>query len=319
MNKKYIVLYYNDFYFKDILFKKLIEYYMENKLFHIVLITHKYINSSILQYNSLNEVFKNLSGTFIIINKCMYIDNLNEFLTLNKNTSLLKNGKVIGKVIINEKEIFTKYNIKCFSFHIKNNQSRYSLTNILKIKTNKQHLKNGVNIIDIDSVYISKNSVIGKNTTIFPNTIILDSIVKENCNIGPFATIKKNSTIGNNVRIGNFVEIKNSYINDSTKIAHHSYVGDTYIDSYVNIGCGVVTCNYNGKEKNKIYIGKRAFIGSNVNLIAPLNIGSDTYIASGSTIYNDLESFDFAIARSYQVNKKGYSKKYPYYLNFYSD
>ena len=84
------------------------------------------------------------------------------------------------------------------------------------------------------------------------------------------------------------------------------------------MGCGVITCNYDGFNKHQVIIIDRSFIGSNVNLIAPVIIGSDTYIASGSTVYNDVDNFDFVIARSYQVNKKGYSIKYPYYRKFFS-
>ena len=176
-------------------------------------------------------------------------------------------------------------------------------------KINKKLIKSGVNIVDINSTYITKDSFVDKNTTIYPNTYIVNSKIGNNCTVGPFAHIKKNSIIFGDCKIGNFVEIKNSTIGHNTKISHHAYIGDSKIGSFVNIGCGVITCNYDGLNKNQVIVNDRSFIGSNVNLIAPVTIGTDTYIASGSTVYNDADNFDFVIARSYQVNKKGYSTK----------
>ena len=131
--------------------------------------------------------------------------------------------------------------------------------------------------------------------------------------MGPFATIKKDSIVGKNCRIGNFVEIKKSKIGDNTKIAHLTYVGDASIGCDCNIGCGVVFCNYDGHLKRNSIVGNKVFIGSNVNIIAPVNIGDEAYVAAGSTINKNVENNQFAIARSFQTNKENF--KNPYLIN----
>ena len=177
-----------------------------------------------------------------------------------------------------------------------------------------------------ENVFILGNSVIKKNTIIYPGTTILNSIIEENCiiksshiencvikkncSIGPFAHIKQNSLIFENCRIGNFVEIKNSSIGKHTKIAHLSYVGDAQIGDFVNIGCGVVCCNYNGKTKSKTVIGNHSFIGSNCNLIAPINIAENTFIAAGTTLTKNTTKNDFVIGRSKEVIKPNLAQKY---------
>ena len=109
--------------------------------------------------------------------------------------------------------------------------------------------------------------------------------------------------IGNNVKIGNFVEIKNAKIGDRTKVPHFIYLGDTEIGCDSNVGCGTITCNYDGKNKNHTKIGDRAFIGSNVNLVAPVTLGDDVLIAAGSTITEDVPDGKMGIARQRQTNK----------------
>lgn len=167
--------------------------------------------------------------------------------------------------------------------------------------------------------HISKGCIIGPNTeindsNILENTSIKHSLVNQskvgkNTTIGPFAQLRNNSIVGNNVRIGNFVEIKNSIIGDNTKIAHLTYVGDTTCGKNVNFGCGVVTVNYDGKVKNKTIIEDNVFIGCNVNLIAPLTIKENSYIAAGSTITNDVPAKSLSIARTRQINKEDYLPK----------
>ena len=109
--------------------------------------------------------------------------------------------------------------------------------------------------------------------------------------------------IGKNSRIGNFVEIKNSIIGQGSKIAHHAYIGDTEIGQDVNIGAGVIVCNYDGEKKHKTIIQDGAFIGSNVNLIAPVTIEARAFVAAGSTINKDVPSGMLGIARARQENK----------------
>ena len=160
---------------------------------------------------------------------------------------------------------------------------------------------------------IKDNSIIINSTvgaSIISNSVIEDSTIGDNVTIGPYAHIRLNSNIGNNCRIGNYVEIKNSLLGDSTKCAHLTYIGDANVGSNCNFGCGTVTVNYDGINKNKTIIGNNVFIGCNANLIAPIEIKDNAFIAAGSTITDNLDIDDFAIARARQVTKKGYSKKY---------
>lgn len=139
---------------------------------------------------------------------------------------------------------------------------------------------------------------------------IEDCEIGEGCMVGPFATLKKHSIIGSNCRVGNFVEIKKSLIGNNTKIAHLAYVGDAIIGDDCNVGCGVVFCNYNGAEKRCSTVGDRVFIGSNVNVVAPVKIEDETYIAAGSTIVKDVLKNQFAIARENQTNKNNFNNPY---------
>lgn len=168
----------------------------------------------------------------------------------------------------------------------------------------------------IENNSIIENSHIGCGVEIL-SSHISNSKIGECCTIGPFANIKKQSIVGKNCRIGNFVEVKNSMIGDGSKIAHLAYVGDAEIGQNCNIGCGVVFCNYNGKIKQRSVLGDKVFIGCNVNIIAPVKIESETYIAAGSTITMDVENGQFAIARSRQINKNNFNN--PYMENFKND
>ena len=124
------------------------------------------------------------------------------------------------------------------------------------------------------------------------------------------ANIHDNAIVGENCRIGNFVEIKNSVIGANTKMAHLAYIGDAQIGKNCNISCGVIFCNYNGKSKQRSYDGDNVFVGSNANLIAPVVISDNAYIAAGSTINKDVENGDLAIARARQENKKNFKNPY---------
>ena len=178
------------------------------------------------------------------------------------------------------------------------------LTRVLRMRINAEHMKNGVTIESSDATYIHDNVTIGVDTVIHPNTTIKSGVViGKNCEIGPNAYIREGCVIGDNVRIGSFVELKKVKVGDRTKIPHLSYLGDTEIGSDGNVGCGTITCNYDGVNKNKTIIGDRAFIGSNVNLVAPVTLGDDVLIAAGSTITDDVPSNNMGIARERQVNK----------------
>ncbi len=159
---------------------------------------------------------------------------------------------------------------------------------------------------DIGDNTVIENSILNEGVKVL-SSYVLDSEIGERTTIGPFANVKNKSHIGGDCRIGNFVEIKNSKIGNKTKIAHLTYVGDAEIGEGCNLGCGVIFCNYNGKIKQQIIVGNEVFIGSNVNLIAPLKIDDGAYIAAGSTINKNVEKNNFAIARSYQTNKENFN------------
>ncbi|MBU5425493.1 bifunctional UDP-N-acetylglucosamine diphosphorylase/glucosamine-1-phosphate N-acetyltransferase GlmU [Tissierella pigra] len=214
---------------------------------------------------------------------------------------------------------------------------------IMKDRINERHMENGVTIIDPSNTYIEDTVKIGRDTIIYPgvslegsteigedciirnnsrivNSIISsnviiesstieDSQVGENTHIGPFAHLRPNSNIGENVKIGNFVEVKNSVIKDNTKAGHLAYIGDADVGHDVNIGCGVIFVNYNGKEKFRTTVGDNSFIGSNSNLVAPVKVEARGYVAAGSTIVEEVPEGALSIARAAQVNKIGWVEK----------
>ena len=178
--------------------------------------------------------------------------------------------------------------------------------------------KAGVKFVDIETVYLSKDTKFGKNVTIEPyvviglnvvigNNVIIKSfshiekaVIKNNIEIGPFARIRPESTIDDNSKIGNFVEVKKSYIGKNSKINHLSYVGDTKIGKKVNLGAGTITCNYDGKKKSKTIIEDNVFVGSNTSLVAPIKIGSNSIIGAGSAITKNVGSNKLALTRANQ-------------------
>lgn len=214
---------------------------------------------------------------------------------------------------------------------------------IMKKRINEYHMINGVTITDPENTYIGKDveiapdtiiypgcmlegkTKIGKSCIIGPNTrmtscdihdcvtiqssTLIEAQVKSFTTVGPYAYLRPNSKIGEHVRIGDFVEVKNSTIDDGTKVSHLTYVGDSDVGKCVNFGCGTVTVNYDGKVKNRCKIGDGAFIGCNTNLVAPVEIAPRAYTAAGSTITKNVPEDSLAIARARQDNKEGWRKK----------
>ena len=184
------------------------------------------------------------------------------------------------------------------------------LTKVLKLRINQEHMKNGVTIEDIDNTYIYDDVEIGTDTVIHPNTTIKsDVIIGKDCEIGPNSYIREGCRLSNKVKIGSFVEIKKAIIGEGTKVPHLSYMGDCEIGAGTNIGCGTITCNYDGFNKSKTIIGSHSFIGSNVNLVAPVTLGDNSFVAAGSTITDDVPKYALAIARQRQTNKENWNKK----------
>ena len=184
------------------------------------------------------------------------------------------------------------------------------LTKVLQMRINTELMKHGVTIEDTNTTYIYDDVEIGMDTVIHPNTTIKSGvIIGEDCEIGPNSYIREGCKLANKVKIGSFVEIKKAIIGEGTKVPHLSYMGDCEIGEKCNIGCGTITCNYDGFNKSKTIIGNHSFIGSNTNLVAPVTLGDNTFIAAGSTITDDVPEYALAIARERQTNKENWNKK----------
>ncbi|PLR78939.1 bifunctional UDP-N-acetylglucosamine diphosphorylase/glucosamine-1-phosphate N-acetyltransferase GlmU [Bacillus sp. V3-13] len=214
---------------------------------------------------------------------------------------------------------------------------------LMKLRINEAHMRKGVTLIDPLNTYIGPDVIIGQDTVIYPGTMLSgktvigaenklgpgteikdcqigdhtvirqsvahDSVIGSHVNIGPFAHIRPQSDIHDEVKIGNFVEIKKSVFGKASKASHLSYIGDAEVGSDVNIGCGSITVNYDGKNKFLTKIEDGVFIGCNSNLVAPLTVGKGAYVAAGSTITEDVPAEALSIARARQVNKENYVQK----------
>jgi bifunctional UDP-N-acetylglucosamine pyrophosphorylase/glucosamine-1-phosphate N-acetyltransferase len=227
---------------------------------------------------------------------------------------------------------------------INNREELHEIADILRRRVVSKWMKKGVTFIDPDTsmvhvsvsigndtiiypnTYLEGNTKIGKNCVIYPGSRIYDStlgdgvVIKDSslieeskigkgALIGPFAHLRPNSVIGRGAKIGNFVEIKKSTVGDGSKASHLSYLGDAEIGSNVNIGAGTITCNYNGKNKFKTMIESGVFIGSDSQLVAPVTIGKDAYVAAGATITKNVPPGALAISRAKQKNMKNWIKR----------
>ena len=213
----------------------------------------------------------------------------------------------------------------------------------MKHRINKKHMENGVTIIDSNTTYISPEVTIGMDSIIFPNTMLeghtsigencmvgpnckitnteikdnvkfeysvcTDSKIGNNTAVGPFAYLRPNSVVGENCKIGDFVEVKNSEIGNNTKVSHLTYIGDSDVGNNINVGCGTVTVNYDGKRKDRTVIEDDAFIGCNANLIAPVTVKKGAFVAAGSTVTMDVPENSLAVARVRQSNKLNWNMK----------
>lgn len=215
----------------------------------------------------------------------------------------------------------------------------------LKLRINRQHQASGVLILEAAHTYIEPSVKLEAGATIFPNCflhgqtqimkgaslepgcIIKDSIVGEGVKVkgysyleeakvskgsqvGPYARLRPGANLGEKCKIGNFVEIKKANLEKEVSVSHLSYVGDAEIGENVNIGCGFITCNYDGEAKHKTIIGKNSFIGSDTQMIAPVEIGESAFVASGSTINQDVPSEGFALSRGRQVTKEKMASRF---------
>ena len=152
------------------------------------------------------------------------------------------------------------------------------------------------------------DSEIGEGVTV-ESSVVLESTVGDGTKVGPFAYVRPNSHIGRECKVGDFVEVKNSTFGDGSKASHLTYIGDADVGSGVNLGCGVVFVNYDGKDKHRTTVGDHVFIGCNANLISPVTIGDGAYIAAGTTVTEDVPADALGIARARQINKEGWAAR----------
>lgn len=258
----------------------------------------------------------------------------NEYYITDVIEIMIQNGYKVGaKILEDANEILG----------INDRAQLAQLEKILRHQIIKNLMVNGVTFMDPESTYIEEDVVIGVDTIIYPSTIIegktsigeecvigpntkisdseindnvkidnsvvLNSVVEDSTNIGPFAYIRPESKIGKGVKIGDFVEVKKSSIGDNTKISHLSYIGDAQVGKNVNIGCGAITVNYDGKNKYTTIIGDNSFVGCNSNLVSPVKVDENAYIAAGSTITDNIPNNALAIARTRQIIKEDWVTK----------
>jgi bifunctional UDP-N-acetylglucosamine pyrophosphorylase/glucosamine-1-phosphate N-acetyltransferase len=169
--------------------------------------------------------------------------------------------------------------------------------------------KYGKNVVINPYVVIGKKTKIGNNVEILSFTHIENATLEDNVNVGPFSRVRPGSYLSKGSRVGNFVEIKKSKVGKNTKINHLSYVGDAFIGKNVNIGAGTITCNYDGKKKNKTKIMGGAFIGSNTSLIAPIKIGKNSVVGAGSALTKNVKNKSLSLTRANQVEIRNYKRK----------
>jgi bifunctional UDP-N-acetylglucosamine pyrophosphorylase/glucosamine-1-phosphate N-acetyltransferase len=292
----------------------------------------KIVEECMLEGKSSNEVF-----TGVMAIKVSYLKKVLEMIKPNNPkgeyfiTDLTLFTSNINTLLINPKKGFGVNDLKSLNkaSQIMNENKKESLLDNGVVINGEVLIGSDVEIgegtVVYQGCYISGKTIIGKNNIIGPNSIIDNSIIGDNnrieasklanskimnnTTVGPFAHIRDESIILGENRIGNFVEIKKSSIGKFSKLSHLSYMGDTTCGKNVNFGCGAITVNYDGKSKHQTTIGDNTFIGSNSNLIAPIEIKKGSLVGAGSTIYEDVEEDSLAIARSYQINKNNYYKK----------
>ncbi|MGL5440592.1 MAG: bifunctional UDP-N-acetylglucosamine diphosphorylase/glucosamine-1-phosphate N-acetyltransferase GlmU, partial [Filifactoraceae bacterium] len=275
-------------------------------------------------------------GTYCIKGKIL-LDNLNKIKNNNNQneyylTEIFRFMNNVDFVQVNEEQLLG----------INSKIQLAQANRLMQIRINEKLMNDGVEIINPDVTYIDRDVKIGSGTIIYPNchlrgysiigynceimedttiensvlrdnvivkrSVIIDSKVGNSTTIGPYAYLRPNSLVGDNVKIGDFVEIKNASIGNGSKASHLSYIGDATIGKDVNIGCGVVFVNYDGKNKFKSIVNDNAFVGSNVNLVAPVEIGKSAYIATGTTVTVDIPDEALCIGRSRETIKSKWKK-----------
>ncbi len=187
-------------------------------------------------------------------------------------------------------------------------------------------LRNGVNLIAPETIFLCKDTKFGRNVTVEPyvvfgpnvkigNNSLIKSFthlegtrIENNVEVGPYARLRPGTILKSKTKIGNFVEIKKSNININSKVNHLSYIGDTSIGKNSNIGAGTITCNYDGFKKNKTKISDNVFVGSNSSLVAPIKLGKGSTVGAGSVITKNIKKRSLALTRTEQIEVKNYKR-----------
>lgn len=285
------------------------------------------------------------TGTYCFDNKVL-------FETLKKVDNNNSQGEYylpdVMELLKNENELISAYQLsnKEDALGVNDRVALAKATKRMKIRINEAHMRNGVTLIDPDQTYIEADVEIGQDTVVEPgvylkgstvigedchigiqsviedsrigdnvtvkSSMIESTVMENNSDVGPNSHLRPDSVIKEDAHIGNFVEVKKATVGKNTKVGHLTYIGDATLGENINVGCGTVFVNYNGKDKNHIEVGDNAFIGCNANLVAPVKVENNTFIAAGSTITKDVPADALAIARARQVNKEKYAKHLPY-------
>ncbi len=188
-------------------------------------------------------------------------------------------------------------------------------------------LKNGVNLMAPETIFLSKDTFFGKNVTVEPYVVFGPKVkigdnsyiksfshiegtkIDNNVVVGPYARLRPGTILKSHVKIGNFVETKKSTIGNKSKVNHLSYIGDTFIGKNSNIGAGTITCNYDGTKKSKTKILDNVFVGSNTSLVAPVKLENKSVVGAGSVITKNVKSKSLALTRTEQKEVKDYKRK----------
>ncbi|EAD5765629.1 bifunctional UDP-N-acetylglucosamine diphosphorylase/glucosamine-1-phosphate N-acetyltransferase GlmU [Listeria innocua] len=248
------------------------------------------------------------------------------------------------KILKDADEVVAAYKMESFeeSLGVNDRIALAEASKLMQRRINENHMRNGVTLVNPENTYIDIDVKIGQDTVVEPgvmlrgktvigddcvvtsgseivssvigervhvrNSSIFESKVGDDVQIGPYAHLRPESDIHNHVKIGNYVETKKAVVGEGTKLPHFIYMGDAEIGKNVNVGCGSIAVNYDGKNKAKTIIGDNVFVGCNSNLIAPVKVGDRAFIAAGSTITKDVPEDALGIARAKQDNKLGYAK-----------
>lgn len=281
-----------------------------------------YSDTPLVNANTLNEI-------------CAYMEEC------GLDSAELERGYVIGESFSNCKKVV----VRSEDFiRLRDSASYSKISKLMRERINLTHMQNGVFMTDSDTVYIDVNVTIGEGTIIAPNnrlvgntvigkncllesgnfltdTVISDGVkltsvvsvdasVGEGTTVGPYVYLRPSANVGAHCKVGDFVEIKNSNISDGTKVPHLAYVGDADVGSGVNVGCGVIFANYDGRRKHRTTVGDKTFIGSNTTLIAPIEVGEKVFIAAGATISRSIPDGALVIARARETIKEGRAENY---------